>query len=131
MFGGVTFPFVERSIWEGIVAAIVLCLTGFWLSLKATRDVEKMLSRRGQLPGVSGVFAGVLVRMAVAVVGLVAVYFFFGRARAVPCALAMMPLCFLEVMCGMAVQLRRVKRCQKTVAAEPVTAKTVEMESKI
>ncbi len=108
---------ILTTVAEGVVTAIVLCLSGFLLSMRATRVVEKKLLHRGQSPGASGLYAGMLVRLLVAGFGIIAVFFLLGKERAVPCALAMLPLCFLEVMCSMAVHLRRIKH-QKQSAGE-------------
>ncbi len=105
---------MDTTVFEGIAIAVALCACGLLLSLRATHAVEHRLSHGdsshvGQHIGVAGVYAGMLVRMMVAVIGIIAVYFLFGKERTVPCALAMLPLCFLEVMCGMVFHLRRVK----------------------
>ncbi len=104
---------MDEAVYYGIGWGILLCIGGFLLSLDASSRVEEWLFRRNQQPGVAGYYAGVLVRMMVAVVGIVAVYFLFGKNYAVPCALVMVPLSFLEVMCCMAVHLRRIKRRQR------------------
>ncbi len=104
---------MDEAVYAGIGWGILLCIGGFLLSLNATSRVEEWLLSRHQRPGVAGYYAGALVRMTVAVVGIIAVYFLLGKNHAVPCALVMVPLSFLEVMGCMAVHLRRIRHAEQ------------------
>lgn len=111
------------AVFEGILAAFVVCTTGFLLSFVVGRRIDTQLVRRGLTPGVAGFFTGIIVRFAVCVGGIIAVYVLFGRTTVVSCALAMMPLCLIEVIVSTAVGLRRVKR-QSTLPAAPLESRS-------
>lgn len=100
---------------EGLVAAAVICLLGYLVSLAAAYGVEVRLARKrhrshdedDKADLIAVMYAAMTARLLFSLAGVAAVLSLFGRELGVPCALGIIPLYFVEMIFSVRTLLRR------------------------
>lgn len=114
------------AIPQGVLAALAVCLCSFVLSWKVGRNVEALGKRNHGAQGVGKFYAEIVTRFLTTVTGTVGVFLVFGPEWGIPCALSLVPLYMLGLICGVGALLRDEAR-QNT--SQPNTSNEAESNS--